>query len=216
MTASLLDAARARGVEVVAGAVDDVAAAGGRVTGVGAAGVTIACDAVAFAGGAWTPVLAERLGVPLGVVPVRGQIAHLDLAGADTGGWPIVQPLLSLYIVPWPDGHIAVGATHEPDAGFDARVTAGGVRLLFSEMLRLAPGLADASFGEVRAGLRPVSTDDLPVLGALPGWDNAYVCTGHGANGLLLGPYSAHLVARVIVGEEPGVDLLPFSAQRFA
>ena len=40
-----------------------------------------------------------------------------------------------------------------------------------------------------------MSVDDVPVLGRLPGWENAYVCTGHGANGLLLGPYSAHLVA---------------------
>ena len=64
---------------------------------------------------------------------------------------------------------MAVGATVEPDAGFDARATAGGMRQLFSEMLRLAPGLAEATFVEVRAGLRPVSADDAPVLGRPPG-----------------------------------------------
>jgi D-amino-acid dehydrogenase len=87
--------------------------------------------------------------------------------------------------------------------------------MLFSEMLRLAPGLAPATFVEARAGLRPVSADDLPVVGAVPGWDNAFVCTGHGANGLLLGPYSAHLVAGLISGEAPELDLAPFSPARF-
>jgi D-amino-acid dehydrogenase len=216
ITESLLDAARARGVDHVAGAVERLVTKGERVTGVVVTGETVGCDAVAIAGGAWTPPLAAQLGANVAVVPVRGQIAHLRVPDTDTARWPIIQPLLSLYIVPWPDGHVAVGATHEPDAGFDARVTAGGVRMLFSEMLRLAPGLADASFSEVRAGLRPVSRDDLPVLGALPGWENAFVCTGHGANGLLLGPFSAYLVARAIRGEPPDLDLGPFAAHRFA
>jgi D-amino-acid dehydrogenase len=216
MTASLLDAARARGVDCIAGTVDRLVTHGERVTGVVAAGEATDCGAVVIAGGAWTPALAAQLGARVAVAPVRGQIAHLRLPGADTAGWPMVQPLLSLYVVPWPDGHVAVGATHEPDAGFDARVTASGARLLFSEMLRLAPGLADASFMELRSGLRPVSTDDLPVFGAVPGWDNAFVCTGHGANGLLLGPYSAHLVARLIRGEAPKQELTAFLPDRFA
>jgi D-amino-acid dehydrogenase len=129
--------------------------------------------------------------------------------------WPILQPILSWYVLAFPEGRVVVGGTLEPDAGFDARTTAEGLRALCSEMLRLAPGLADATFLEIRAGLRPVSADDLPVLGALPGWDNAFVCTGHGANGLLLGPYSAHLVAALVAGADVGVDLTPFAAARF-
>jgi D-amino-acid dehydrogenase len=215
MTAALLDAAIAQGLTVVHGAVDDIETVGGRVTGVVATGESTKCGALAIAGGAWTPALAARLDATIPVLPVRGQIVHLRLEGVATGGWPIVSPFLSQYIVPWADGRVAVGATLEPDAGFDARATAAGMRQLFSEMLRLAPGLAEATFLEIRAGLRPVSADDAPVLGALPGWDNAFVCTGHGANGLLLGPYSAHLVARVVLGRTPELDLAAFSPARF-
>ena len=110
---------------------------------------------------------------------------------------------------------MAVGATVEPDAGFDSRPTAAGMRQLFGEMLRLAPGLGDATFVEIRSGLRPVSADDAPVLGRVPGWDNAFVCTGHGANGLLLGPFSAHLVAALVAGRAPAMDVSPFSVERF-
>ena len=173
-------------------------------------GISLACDAVAIAGGAWTPALSTQLAVTIPVVPVRGQIVHVRLEGVETDHWPIVSPLLSQYLVPWPDGRVVVGATVEPDAGFDARVTAAGMRQLFGEMLRLAPGLGDATFLEIRSGLRPVSADDAPVLGRLPGWENAYVCTGHGANGLLLGPYSAHLVATLVSGRVPAMDLAPF------
>jgi D-amino-acid dehydrogenase len=216
MTAALLDAAVAAGVTVIAGSAQRILTAAGRVTGVIVAGETIAGDAVAIAGGAWTPEIAGQLDVDIPVGPVRGQIVHVRLEGVPTGAWPIVSPLLSQYLVPWSDGRVAVGATLEPDAGFDARPTAAGMRQLFGEMLRLAPGLGDATFVEIRAGLRPVSADDFPVLGRLPKWENAYVCTGHGANGLLLGPYSAHLVAAVVRGEQPALDLTRFAPERLS
>ncbi len=46
-----------------------------------------------------------------------------------------------------------------------------------------------ATYGETRVGLRPTSADDRALVGALPGWSNVWVATGHGANGLLQGPY---------------------------
>jgi D-amino-acid dehydrogenase len=64
-------------------------------------------------------------------------------------------------------------------------------------------------------GLRPVSADDLPVLGPVPGWDNVHLVTGHGTEGLLLGPYSAALVARSIDGGPVADELGPFSLARF-
>jgi D-amino-acid dehydrogenase len=87
---------------------------------------------------------------------------------------------------------------------------------LLSEGLRLSPGLADATFLEVRVGVRPVSDDDLPVIGTLPGAENVYVASGHGANGLLLGPVTGRVVADAIAGREPTFDLTSFSPARFA
>ena len=118
----------------------------------------------------------------LPVGPLRGQIIHLGVAGHDTGAWPIVQPVFGYYMVPWADARVAVGATVE-DAGFAADVTAGGVHDVLRETLRVMPGLASATLREVRVGLRPVSIDDTPILGALPGVPNVFVATGHGANG---------------------------------
>ena len=63
----------------------------------------VACGAVAVAGGAWTAAVGEWLGARLPVGPTKGQIVHLGV-GAETGEWPIVQPLLTHYLVPWPGG----------------------------------------------------------------------------------------------------------------
>jgi D-amino-acid dehydrogenase len=171
-------------------------------------------DAVVIAGGAWTPHVAEQLGVALPIAPLRGQIVHLDVPEHDTASWPVVQPVFGYYMVPWDDAHVAVGATVE-DAGFEAHVTAGGVYEVLREALRVLPGLATARLREVRVGLRPVSRDDSPVLGRVPGYDTVYVATGHGANGLLLGPVSGALIADLVLGRAPALDLNPFDPARF-
>jgi D-amino-acid dehydrogenase len=49
-------------------------------------------------------------------------------------------------------------------------------------------------------GFRPATPDGRPVIGRVPGWSNVFVATGHGAEGLLLGPYSARLVAGTVLG----------------
>jgi D-amino-acid dehydrogenase len=167
---------------------------------------------VVIAGGAWTPALADTFGLRCGVRPVRGQIVHLDV-DADTSTWPVLQPIFGHYVVPWHDGRVALGATVE-EAGFDTRATAAGLRQLFSEGLRVSPGLAHAGFREVRVGLRPVSDDDLPILGPLPHAPSVHVATGHGANGLLLGPVTGRLVADLVAARTPALDIDAFSPER--
>ncbi|MGO9876706.1 MAG: NAD(P)/FAD-dependent oxidoreductase [Acidimicrobiia bacterium] len=212
MCAALRRGAEQHAVQIRAGSVDEVRA--GAPATVVVDGDPISADAVVIAGGAWTRRLGAQLGVQLPVGPVRGQIAHLGVADHDTGNWPIVQQVYGHYMVPWADHRVAVGATVE-DAGFVPDVTAGGVNEIMREALRVMPGLAGATLEEVRVGLRPTSIDDAPILGRLPGVSNVLVATGHGANGLLLGPISGALIADLIVGKPPAIDLEPFSPARF-
>ena len=217
MCAALARAAVAHGVEVRVVSVDGVR--GGRAGGTAGVvidGAFVDADAVVIAGGAWTRRFGEQLGVHLPVGPLRGQIAHLLVPEHDTARWPIVQQVYGHYMVPWDDRRLAVGATVE-DAGFAPDVTAGGLLEITREALRVMPGLAGATLREVRVGLRPASVDDLPILGALPGVPNVYVATGHGANGLLLGPVSGAIVAAMVLGRSLNLnlDLTPFSPARF-
>ena len=226
MAAALRRGAAARGVAFVDGVVHGVVAGtsgstggGHRVEAVSVQGHgNVACDAVAVAGGAWSAAMGEWLGCPLPVGPTKGQIVHLGVE-ADTGSWPIVQPLLTHYLVPWPGGRVACGGTFEAAAGYSVEVTAGGLHELLRECLAVAPGLGGARYIETRVGLRPTSADDRALVGRVPGWTNAWVATGHGANGLLQGPYSARLLAHAVAGVGLPLDDAPlpdaFAPARF-
>jgi len=219
MTAAVLHGAERHGLRRLEADATGLRVRQGRVVGITTGAGVVSCGAVAIAGGAWSQTFGSQLGIPIPVEPVKGQIVHLQFpaveGAADTGGWPIVSPVLNHYLVAWPGGKVVCGGTYEPDARFDTRPTVAGLGELLRACLVIAPGLADAAVGEVRIGLRPVSADDLPLLGPVPGWDNVHLATGHGTEGLLLGPYSSALVARCLQGEPVADELRPFSVGRF-
>jgi D-amino-acid dehydrogenase len=212
---ALRTAAEARGLTVRAGAVDRLVIERERVVGVVGDGETLAAGAVAIAGGAWSEAFGVQLGVRIPVAPQRGQIIHLGLRGTDTSRWPIVSAFHEHYLVAWPDSRVVAGATRETGSGFTPHTTAGGVRKVLAEALRVAPGLAGAEIREIRVGLRPLTSDTLPVLGPVPGVAGIFLVTGHGPTGLTLGPLSGKLVAVQMLGKAPQLDLSPFSVARF-
>jgi D-amino-acid dehydrogenase len=187
----------------------------GRAIGVLLKDVLVEADAVVAATGAWTTSFLEPAGVPVEVTPQRGQIVHLSLEPADTSRWPVVLPGASgHYLLAFGGSRVVVGATREPGAGFDHRVTPAGLSEVLGQALAVAPGLAEATYLETRIGFRPMGPDVLPLLGPVPGIDGLVVATGLGPNGLTMGPYAGAIAARAALGELPGVDLAPVSPQR--
>jgi D-amino-acid dehydrogenase len=133
------------------------------------------------------------------------------LPGADTAGWPVVLTGHDPYLLAFPGGRVVFGATRE-DAGFDYRVTVGGVTGLLAGALALAPGLHEATLLETRVGFRPRAHDGLPLAGQLAG--GLFVATGHGPEGLTAGPWTGLAVAALVLGEPPVTDLSPFAPTR--
>ncbi|MBB3677505.1 D-amino-acid dehydrogenase [Modestobacter versicolor] len=196
----------------------ELVADAGRVRGVRVAGEQLDAEAVVLAAGAWTTALCAPLGLALDLAPMRGQIVHLQLPDDGTADWPTVMTLAEEhghhYLLAFPGGRVVVGATREPDAGFDHRVTAAGQRQVLDAALTLAPGLAAATVLETRVGFRPVTPDGFPLLGAVPGWDGLVLATGLGANGLTYGPLMGVLAAGLALGEPAPFDLTPFAPTR--
>lgn len=215
VTTALRRTAERRGVEILFASATGLRRQGRRVVAVETTRGTRPCETVVIAGGAWSAALDAALGLHLPVGPLKGQIAHLVLesAAGSSADWPIVQPLFGFYLVPWPGGRVACGGTMEK-VGFDHRVTAAGTRDLLREALKTAPGLSEATVLEIRVGLRPVSDDDRPLVGRLAAFDNLFVDTGHGTDGLLLGPYCGHLLAAEIAGSAQEA-LMAFAPDRF-
>jgi D-amino-acid dehydrogenase len=215
LTRSLRRAIAARGVVTIDDHATGVTRSGDRVMELALGDDVVACGALVLATGAWSATWGTTLGAALPVKPTKGQIVHVTSPDdTDSGRWPIIQPILNFYLVPWPGGRVACGGTFEADAGFDIRPTAAGLRDLLRECVTIAPGLGTATFTEVRVGLRPMSADDRPILGPVPGWTNVHVCTGHGAEGLLMGAYTGALVVKGVLGE-PSAEIERYGAGRF-
>lgn len=199
----LAASARRQAVEVETGVrVGALRRDGGRVVGVESSAGRRAAGAVVVAAGPWAPELLEASGVVpqaaarICVEPVRGQILSLEPP------LPAMRPILwsqGAYFVPKRDGSWIVGATEER-VGFDRRVTVSGVAWLLARAQAVFPGLAQARFGRVWAGLRPVSGDALPLLGGIPGCEGLLLAVGHGRNGVLLSPITAGLIRDALLG----------------
>jgi glycine oxidase len=162
-------------------------------------------DHVILAAGSWAgQIRIDGVADPVAVRPVRGQLLHL--------AWPTTQPLRHVlwgtdcYIVPWLNGRVLIGATVE-DAGFDERATAAGVRGLLEAGCALVPQLWQATFEEVRVGLRPASPDGLPIVGRSEVVPGLIYATGHYRNGVLLTPLTVALVKSLVMGDDADAAL---------
>ncbi len=144
------------------------------------------------------------------VRPTKGQMAALR---ADDLKIERVLWSEKIYLVPRNDGRILAGATVE-HAGFDKRVTAGGIEKLLSAAIELAPGLKNAHIEETWAGLRPDTPDHLPILGPT-GIEGLVMATGHFRSGILLTPITARLIREWITEQRVSLDWDRFSPLRF-
>lgn len=170
-----------------------------------------------FAAGPWTEELVKPLGVPLPMQPVRGQIAmyKIDtdhLPNDKLANGPIINEG-SRYLVPRTDGHILAGATIE-EAGFDCQTTPSEVAGLRNWAQSVTPQLNETTFVKSWAGLRPGTYDGFPYLGRFESFENALVATGHFKTGLQLSTATAIVLADLVEGKDPAVDLKPLSPSR--
>lgn len=169
---------------------------------------TIAAARVVIAAGCWSAQLGG-LPRPLPVTPVRGQMVSL-------AGSPLRHVVMGSagYVVPRGDGRTLVGSTME-DTGYDAATTDEGIRAVRAIGAAICPPLETARLLSGWAGLRPMTPDGQPILGADPEEPAVLYATGHSRNGVLLSPLTGDVIAALAAGDPPAFDLAPFSPRRF-
>jgi glycine oxidase len=183
----------------------------GRVTGVRTSTGVIECGHVVVAAGAWSAALAPGEGPP--VRPVKGQILELRARGAMPDPLERVVRTPRCYLVARGDGRVIVGATVE-EQGFDTAVTADGVYRLLEAAWEVLPEVGELELVAARAGLRPGTPDNTPVIG--PGEIEGLIwATGHWRNGVLLAPLTGDAVAGLLAGEPLPEELAPVAPGRF-
>lgn len=205
-----------RGVEISDGAtVTAIPRADGRIEGIEVATAaggheTVHAAAYCLAAGAWSGGLAALLDLRLETKPVRGQIALLRFPR------PVLSRVINIgvdYLLPRSDGRLLIGSTLE-DAGFDGSTTTAAIDRLRGVATALLGDLSMASLEHVWAGLRPGSADGLPSIGRLPGCRNGFIAAGHFRAGLHQSTGTAVLIADLITGRQPAIDLAAFAPDR--
>ncbi|MDQ1721400.1 MAG: glycine oxidase [Pseudonocardiales bacterium] len=215
---ALRAAAEAAGVSFITAEVSSLlwgSAGGSRVSGVRTtAGVELRAGAVVLCGGAATGAL-----LPVPVQPVKGQILRLAVPDRLRSAGPVLTRTVrgivrgsEIYLVPRVEGEVVVGATSEQQ-GHDTGVTAGGVYELLRNAYELLPISSEFSFVEARAGSRPGTPDNGPILERVA--DGLVLATGHYRNGILLSALTADAVAALVKGEPVEPVWNPFGLGRF-
>lgn len=205
---ALFTSAARHGAHVVAERAEQLLFEGDRVCGVRTASGTHHADAVVVAAGAWS---GRVRGLPrsLPIEPVRGQIVACP--------WPADEPPAIVYggggYVMERAGTAIAGSTMER-VGFDAETTAEGISQVRASAARIFPALAAAEPTGRWAGLRPMTPDGRPIIGADPLVGNLWYATGHGRNGILLAAMTGDLIAQLCTGEEIDCDLTPVDPKR--
>jgi glycine oxidase len=213
LTLAYINAATHAGAEFREGAlIHSIEVSNGRATGVRLAdGSLEEGDVVINAAGAWAGEISGLEEDRIHFYPVRGQILCFE---ARPG---LVEPSLfseSGIVVPRRDGRILAGSIFE-EAGFNKSVTLDGMERILRAVRAMVPSIASIPFREAWAGLRPASDDLLPVLGLSPTVANVMYAAGHFRSGILLSAVTGEVIADLVKGREPSIDLVAFSAARF-
>jgi glycine oxidase len=214
LTAAVLNAANEAGVTLLPGReVVSLLLEGKKCIGVKTAlGESIHASQVILAAGCWSSQILNA-GPYARTVPLRGQMIALRHSGT-----PIRNVLRSErgYIVPrgrTSPQTVILGSTIE-NAGYEKRVTSGGIEKILAAANALVPELAKAEVIETWSGLRPGTPDQLPILGPAD-IDNLVFATGHYRNGILLAPITAQLIGEWVMQKKTRMDCERFSPLRF-
>lgn len=209
LVAAALKAAKHRGADIASGtSVRRVQLADDRVIGVASDKTDYSAPVVLNCAGAWAGLVGPH---KFPTRPVKGQMLAVACGRREVVRHVLRAP--EVYVVPRSDGRILIGSTLE-DAGFHKRMNPATIQRLHEAAMALVPALREERILEAWAGLRPGTADDLPILGATmtPGY---FVAAGHYRDGILLAPVTAQVMAEVVTGGKPGINLSAFSPMRF-
>ncbi|QNK81882.1 FAD-binding oxidoreductase [Nakamurella sp. PAMC28650] len=230
-TAQLMRHVRNRGVRVVTdtSVTGFLRGPGGALAGVLTDSPTeprISAAWVINAAGTWAGRIAELAGAPIPVLPRRGfilvtepmpKVVHhkvytaeyvANVASSDAG------LETSVVVEGTKAGSILIGASRER-VGFDRTMSLPVIRKLAAQAVEVFPFLADVTLLRTYLGFRPYCPDHLPVIGADPRAPGLIQATGHEGAGIGLSAGTGRLIAQVITGAPPDLDLTPFRPHRF-
>lgn len=201
----------ALGGKILTAEVTDILHGDGSVTGVMTQDGPVAGRSVALTAGAWSPLLTRKLGVKIPVEAESGY--HMEFWDPSVMPRnPTLVPSKKMIFSPM-RGRLRVAGAVElgglANSGRDA-----AYRLILSTVKEVLPGL---SYSRVTRwfGHRPAPVDSIPVISDMPGLSGLFLGFGHQHVGLTGSARTGQLLAGMICGKHPNIDLSAYSVRRF-
>lgn len=213
-TRALAQLAASRGVQFALDTrIERLEADGNRLNRVATNKGALTADTYVLACGSYSPLLLKPLGIRLPVYPVKGYSLTLpltDAAPAPTGSITDVTHKVVISRL----GNRLRGAGTAELAGYDLSLRPARLATVSHVLMDLFPGAGDWTKAVSWCGLRPMTPDNPPVLGATA-YDNLFLNTGHGTLGWTMACGSARIVADIVSGRSPDVDMNGLTLARF-
>lgn len=172
----------------------------------------VEADRLLLASGAWSGVLARRIGFSLPLIPGTGYSITVSRPALCLGHALLLSEA-RVACSPFRDA-LRIGGTVEITS-LTAGATPGRLAAIRAAASRFLRDWATGA-GQVEwMGMRSFLPDGLPAIGRAPGFDNVYVATGHGMNGVTLAPMTGAVIADLIVRGQADLDLTAFDPGRF-
>lgn len=159
-------------------------------------------DKVVLATGAWLGEILSILGYEVDVRPQKGQLRDYKIEDINSGNYPVIMPEGELDIIPFENGVVSVGASHENDKGFDLSVDKNILDNFGQGASYFLKDLENAKIINERVGIRAYTSDFSPFYGVLPCEENILVASGLGSSGLTTGPIIAYNLAMLLLNKE--------------
>lgn len=172
-------------------------------------------DIVVLANAAWLSETLVPLGFAVDVRPQKGQLVELQ-ADWQTDDWPVVMPTGEKDIIPFLDGKILIGATHEDEAGFDLELESDTlVDMVENAKTQFSEELSTADIVAGRVGTRAYTSDFAPFFGEVPHLQNVFAASGLGSTGLTAGPIVGKVLSELIRGQSPSLNPENYPIQNY-
>ena len=117
-------------------------------------------------------------------------------------------------IEPTDANNVLIGSSRN-FAGYDISTEMEIIHVIAKRAIRFYPILKDLNCVRTYAGLRPFLADHLPLITQVDEVPGYYIATGHKGDGISMAPTTGRLISELIAGEEPYLDLTPFSFNRY-
>lgn len=155
-------------------------------------------DVILLAVGAWLPDLLEPLGYEVNVRPQKGQLFSIYNEKWRDNQWPVVMPPGKFDIIPFENGEIVIGATHEDDRGYDLTIEMSRLQELADKAQVLIPAIKEAPYHQTKVGIRAYTPDFGVLIGEIPEMENVWAISGLGSSGLTSGPFLGYQWSQLI------------------